>query len=179
MPAQSILALDFGSTTGWAIRSNDGIYSGTWDLRPRRGDSPGMRYVLLRRELNTMIGAWPELKLVVYEMPHHRGGAATEYALGWVATCQAWCAEWHIEHQQTHSATVKKAITGSGRASKEDVLRAVRELFPNSDIRDDNQADALAILKWAIGADGLAGDTLEGSRSGPQATIFAPPVGRK
>ena len=48
-PAQghrTILALDLGTTTGWAIRGFDGlITSGTVSFKPSRYDGGGMRYL--------------------------------------------------------------------------------------------------------------------------------------
>jgi hypothetical protein len=44
--AKTILALDLGTTTGWAIRSFDGlITSGTVSFKPGRYDGGGMRYL--------------------------------------------------------------------------------------------------------------------------------------
>ena len=41
-----ILALDLGTTTGWALRGHDGlITSGTTSFRPGRFDGGGMRYL--------------------------------------------------------------------------------------------------------------------------------------
>ena len=41
-----ILALDLGTTTGWALRSHDGlITSGMVSFRPGRFDGGGMRYL--------------------------------------------------------------------------------------------------------------------------------------
>ena len=41
-----ILALDLGTTTGWALRGHDGlITSGTVSLRPGRFTGGGMRYL--------------------------------------------------------------------------------------------------------------------------------------
>ena len=45
-PARTILALDLGTTTGWAIRGFDGlITSGTVSFKPGRYDGGGMRYL--------------------------------------------------------------------------------------------------------------------------------------
>ena len=44
VPASCILALDLGTTTGWALRGYDGlITSGTVSFRPGRYDGGGMR----------------------------------------------------------------------------------------------------------------------------------------
>jgi hypothetical protein len=46
VPARTILALDLGTTTGWAIRGYDGlITTGTASFRPGRYDGGGMRYL--------------------------------------------------------------------------------------------------------------------------------------
>ena len=45
-----ILALDLGTTTGWALRSHDGlITTGTVSFRPGRFDGGGMRYFALHQ----------------------------------------------------------------------------------------------------------------------------------
>ena len=42
----AVLALDLGTTTGWAMHGHDGlITSGTASFRPRRFDGGGMRYL--------------------------------------------------------------------------------------------------------------------------------------
>lgn len=140
------LALDLGSTTGWAVSPRE---SGTWDLRPRRGDSPGMRYILLRQRLQAVLDAHPSLKLVVYEQPHNRGGAATEYAYGCVATLQAWCAEKGIDHTGVHSATLKKAATGRGNAKKPEMIALAKSKWPDIRIVGDDHADALHLWQYA------------------------------
>ena len=141
------LALDMAGTTGWAVWDGAAVTSGTWDIRPRRGDSPGMRYVYLRARLVSIRDAYPTLSTVYYEQAHHRGGAATEYAHGCVATLQAWCAEHGVEHGSIHTQALKKATTGRGNASKNDMIAEVcRWGFTPT---DDNEADALAILRWA------------------------------
>lgn len=142
------LALDMGSRCGWAIGNADEVTSGVWDIVPRRGESPGMRYLHLRAQLQTVRAAYPDLATVFYEQAHHRGGAATEYAVGCVATVQAWCAEHGIEHAAVHSATIKKHATGKGNAPKDAVMTAMRSRgFAPA---DDNEADALALLDWAF-----------------------------
>lgn len=159
-----ILGLDFGSKTGYALI--DGLdpphvdHVGTWDIRPYRGDSPGMRYLNLRARIVQVIKAFPDgISLICYEQAHHRGGAATEQAAGCVATCQAVCAEFHVEHTSVHSASLKLFATGSGRAGKSDMFSALmrRSLaWPAGDgpraviPLDDNAVDAAWVALWAL-----------------------------
>jgi Holliday junction resolvasome RuvABC endonuclease subunit len=143
-----LLALDFGSRTGWAVGNSQGVdCSGWWDIKPSRGESQGMRYIKLRCSLQLVNQAHPGLGLVVYEQAHHRGGAATEYAAGCVATVQAWCAELGIQHCSVHSATLKLHATGNGRASKADMVAAASKLLGRK-VEDDNEADAVLLLDY-------------------------------
>jgi hypothetical protein len=44
-----VLALDLGTTTGWALRSHDGgITSGTMTFKPTRFEGGGMRFLRFR-----------------------------------------------------------------------------------------------------------------------------------
>jgi Holliday junction resolvasome RuvABC endonuclease subunit len=44
--------------------------------------------------------------------------------------------------------TIKKHATGKGNAGKHDVIAAMRAM--GHPVADDNEADALALLHWAI-----------------------------
>lgn len=144
----SALALDMSSVCGWAVGVPGKVSYGVWQLAPRRGESPGMRYLRLRARLHALRAKHPDIAVVFYEQAHHRGGAATEYAVGCVATVQAWCAEYGIEHAAVHSATIKKHATGKGNAPKDAVMAAMRRR--GFEPIDDNEADALALLDWAF-----------------------------
>jgi len=58
-PMRSILSLDLGTTTGWALRSRDGsIVSGSQSFKPQRFEGGGMRYLRhtarARRQTDTL-----------------------------------------------------------------------------------------------------------------------------
>ena len=144
-----ILALDLATTTGWAFLRGDqySYESGTMTLDLKRGESPGMRFVRFNKWLKEMLDDHtPEL--VIYEQAHHRGGAATELCVGLVTRVQEACSERSINYQKLHSNTLKKFATGSGRASKDDMLARAREHW-GWNIEDHNQADALWLMEWA------------------------------
>jgi len=145
-----VLALDFASVTGWAIgHLGAGVhFSGTWDIRPRRGESPGMRYIHLRRKLEEIIAAYPDIILVVYEQAHNRGGAPTEYGHGCVAILQEWCAQRNLNFHPIHSSTLKKFATGKGNANKEAMMGAATARGWR--FADDNECDALWLLEYAL-----------------------------
>lgn len=138
------LGIDPGSTCGWAVHNGETLVAaGTWDIRPPRGSSPGMRYIYLRTRLDEIHKAFPALALVIYEQAHQRGGAATEYAFGCATHIQAWCAERGLEHQSLHTATLKKFATGRGNAKKPEMLAAANaDRWMGFRFKDDNEADA-------------------------------------
>ena len=107
-----------------------------------------MRYIHLRRKLEEVLAAYPDLKLVIYEMSHHRGAAATEYALGCATHLQSWCAERGLQYTTVHSATLKKWATGKGNAKKPDMMAAATKR--GWTFADDNECDALFILDYAL-----------------------------
>ncbi len=137
-----ILALDMATKTGWAM--NDPSVSGVENFAVRRGESPGMRFVRFVAWLEEIIEkARPDL--VVYEQAHHRGGAATEVAVGLATHLQSTLARHGIDHTSYHTATIKKHATGRGNAGKEEMMAAYRERFGSRPV-DDNEADA----RWAL-----------------------------
>lgn len=53
--------------------------------------------------------------------------------------------EYDITILGLHPATIKKVLTGSGRAKKPEMVAAARERYPHLDIPNDDVADALAV----------------------------------
>ena len=71
---------------------------------------------------------------------------------GLLATLTAWCEQNAIAYQGVPVGTIKRFIAGKGNADKQAVIAAVRERGFSP--ADDNEADAIAILLWAIETDG-------------------------
>ena len=151
-----ILALDLATKTGWAMRQNGQIISGVQDFSLKRGDSPGMRYLYFmawlqqfsKLEMTSVYGTEQIKPTIVYEQPHMRGGHATEVLAGLVATLQAFCSSFGIEHTAVHTATLKKFATGSGRADKAGMILYAKGKLGHDPI-DDNEADAVCLLHYA------------------------------
>jgi len=149
-----ILGIDPGTRCGFAIGyAGEPPTSGTWDLSVPRGDSPGVRYLRLRAQLNSALKAYPDLKLIVFEKSFQRGRAAQEIALGWVAHIQAWCAEHGIEHRGVWASTLKKSATGKGTASKTDMVHRAAQVLGRA-VESDDEADAV-LLHHLAGAEQL------------------------
>jgi len=149
-----ILALDLGTTTGFAIAGVDGdITSGTAEFRLDRWQSGGMRFLRFKRWLTEIKNQAGGLDLVVYEQVRNHAGVDASHAFGgWLAILTAWCEHHGIAYQGVPVGTIKRFITGKGNADKTAVIEAIRARGFNPS--DDNEADAIAILLWAIDTHG-------------------------
>ena len=146
----AILAIDLGTTTGWALRSASGpITHGFIAFRPQRFEGGGMRFLRFKRWLSEVRASADDIHAVYFEeVRRHAGVDAAHVYGGLMATLTAWCEHHNIPYQGVPVATIKKHATGKGNAGKDEVIAAVRARgFP---VTDDNEADALALLHWAI-----------------------------
>jgi len=145
----NVLALDTATRTGWARLAPDGaVSSGVWEF-PTSLD--GAHFAAFRDQLSTARRQWG-IARVVYERPgNFKSAAAAAVCCGLIATLLVWCLDNGVEAEPVAPQTVKKNLTGKGNANKDLVLaRAVRK-WPDQDITDNNQADALAVLDWVRG----------------------------
>ena len=145
----NILSLDCATQTGWATLINGNIESGMQDFSKRRGESNGMLFLRFNQWLRDMIKLSDKFNLVVYELAHHRGGAATEIGVGLMTRAQEFAVEMGAEYTGYHSATIKKRIAGYGKASKEEIMAWFQKTTGRAPI-DNNESDARAILELAI-----------------------------
>ena len=145
-----ILTLDLGTTTGWALRADDGfVTSGSELFRPHRFEGGGMRYLRFKRWLTEIKQSCERIDAVYFEeVRRHIGVDAAHAYGGFMATLTAWCEHHQIPYQGVPVGTIKKHATGKGNASKGEMIVAIRANghAPN----DDNEADALALLHYAM-----------------------------
>jgi hypothetical protein len=153
-PASSVLALDLGSTLGWAVRLPDRtITSGTATFRPGRFEGGGMGWLRFRRWLDGMAAnAGPLGSIVFEEVRRHAGTTAAHVYGGFLAHLTAWCEGAGVPYQGVPVGTIKRFTTGRGNADKAAMIAAIqaRGFTP----ADDNEADAIALLLWATDAQG-------------------------
>lgn len=149
-----VVAFDCGTRTGWAV--GDEYLDGRWDVMEsgvqvfdlRRGESPGLRFMRFRTWLGEMALLWmPDL--AVYELAHHRGGAATELSVGMTTRVQEWAASRGIEHASVHTGTLKKFATGNGGAGKPAMMQRASEIVGRPVVSDD-EADAICLLAYGF-----------------------------
>jgi len=150
----AVLALDLGTATGWAMRGIDQlITSGTASFRPGRFDGGGMRYLRFTNwitELDRLGG--PISAIWFEEVRRHLGTDAAHVYGGLMATLTAWAELRGVPYEGVSAGTIKRFATGKGNAGKASVISAIRArgFSPT----DDNEADALALLLWAIETNG-------------------------
>jgi hypothetical protein len=146
----SILALDLGSTTGWAIRnSRCRILHGTAEFRPSRFEGGGMRYLRFGKWLDQTLDVTGGIDADYFEeVRRHIGTDAAHTYGGFLAALTSWCEAKAIAYQGVPVGTIKRFATGKGNADKQAMIAAVRER--GFEPADDNEADAIAILLWAL-----------------------------
>jgi crossover junction endodeoxyribonuclease RuvC len=149
MNTTTILALDLGTQTGWALTSRDGsITSGSQSFKPQRFEGGGMRFLRFKRWLTDIKQCNDGIDQVVFEEVRRHVGVDAAHAYGgFMGQLTAWCEHHQIPYQGIPVGTIKKHATGKGNASKDEMVAAVRGRGHNP--ADDNEADAIALLYLA------------------------------
>jgi len=147
-----ILAIDPATQMGWAFLANGVLTSGTikWGRKHGRkhlpDDHEGKPYFDFHRWLRGVI-VKDKPDVIAYEevMRFMSGDASKKYG-GFRAIIMMNAAAVDIKISMQAVGTIKKHATGKGNADKNDMIKAAKEKYPDQDIIDDNQADALHIL---------------------------------
>ena len=152
-----ILALDLGTTSGFAVGSPGHIVSGTLSLKPGRYDGGGMRFVKFRNRLEEIRKAYGIDAVFYEEVRRHRGVDAAHVYGGLMATLTGWCEEHKIPYEGLPVGEIKKNFCGNGNASKDAMIaEAQKRGFKPT---DDNEADAIAVFDLALERMGIDGNT--------------------
>jgi len=152
-PMRSILSLDLGTTTGWALRSRDGsIVSGSQSFKPQRFEGGGMRYLRFNRWLSEIASPDGSANLVDHivfeEVRRHVATDAAHAYGGFLSHLEVFGETRQIPYEGVPVGTIKKHATGKGNANKLLMIAAMEHLGYKP--ADDNEADALALLHYAI-----------------------------
>ena len=149
MNTTTILALDLGTTTGWALTCRDGsISSGSQSFKSQRFEGGGMRFLRFKRWLTDIKQCNDGIDQVVFEEVRRHVGVDAAHAYGgFMGQLTAWCEHHQIPYQGIPVGTIKKHATGKGNASKGEMVASVRARGHAP--ADDNEADAIALLYLA------------------------------
>lgn len=152
----NILAIDIGTTTGWARCSRDGtVISGSAGFAPKRTEQAGHRWLKFRAFLNEQRVEAGDIHAVYYEdVKQHAGTLAAHVYGGFLACLEMWCASNNVPLNPVGVGVVKKHWTGKGNADKDAMIAAARARGFRP--VDSNEADALAILLLARHLEGVA-----------------------
>ncbi len=115
----SILALDLGTVTGWALSGPDGTRtSGVMSFRPDRFEGGGMRFLRFKRWLTETKNAVGGIDAVYFEeVRRHAGTNAAHIYGGFLGHVTAWCEHHGIPYQGVPVGTIKRHVTGKGNAT--------------------------------------------------------------
>lgn len=105
-----------------------------------------MRFKRWLTEIKNCAGG---IDAVFFEEVRRHAGVDSSHAYGgWLAILTSWCEHHGIAYEGVPVGTIKRHVTGKGNADKQAVITAVRAF--GFDPEDDNEADALALLHWAL-----------------------------
>ena len=146
----ALLCIDLGTSTGWAVRTATGsIISGTAHFKPQRFEGGGMRYLRFRGWLTETKSGLGAIDAIYFEEVRRHAGVDAAHAYGgFLAHLTAWCEHHGLPYQGVPVGTIKRFATGKGNADKNAVIAAIRKRGHAPE--DDNEADALALLYWAM-----------------------------
>jgi Holliday junction resolvasome RuvABC endonuclease subunit len=148
----NILALDLGTSTGWAVIGRDGKLHGSTATFHPTGAHGAQRWLRFRQFLTDTRNTFGSIEVCYYEkVMNHNGVAAAHIYGAFEALLEIWAEVNNVRLVGVGVGTIKKHWTGKGNAKKEDMIAEAkrRGLEPV----DDNHADAMAILIFAMQAE--------------------------
>jgi len=147
----NILALDLGTKTGYALRRRDAtLLHGTEDFTPRESWAPGQKWLRFRSWLSATITEHNITQIAFEDVKRHGPGQVlAAHAYGGFRAMLEMVADSHrVRLVPVGVGTIKKHWTGKGNADKAAMEAQARARGFRPDT--DNDADALAILHWAV-----------------------------
>lgn len=152
-----VLALDLGTTTGHALLANGIITSGSKTFR--RLKDHGIKALRFHKWLRERISEDKPQAIAFEEVYRWSSSSAAHIYCGM---------RWQVrEEAYAHGITVydysptaiKKHWTGKGNADKKLMTATTIMRFPELELHDDNEADALAILHLHLSTQALEQNT--------------------
>lgn len=170
--SKRILALDFATKTGWAYA--DAEACADWPMLPQQpvpsrllGGVKNLGPVDIHRPGKLMawvsdLCLWPGVDAIYYEAPlihAHKGADQTRLAFNYDGVLRALGYSRSILTVAVSVSSVRAPFIGrvkGRREVKQAVMERCRARFPQVDLVDDNHADALAVLDYAVSVEVLA-----------------------
>ena len=142
-----ILALDIATKTGWAM-CDDGKYG--YGVFVCECEIRGAKYDMFMVKLLKLFKSFNSYKpdIIVFEKAFQKSQKSTELYHGFLAMLEYRAWQYGIDLMGVYATHLKKWATGNGKASKERMIAAAKLL--GWDPKDDNEADALLLLEYAL-----------------------------
>ena len=137
-----ILGIDCGFSTGYAVVSNGKLIGFGLLQYKKTPKGIGEIWNKFRDDLKKIIREF-DVSCIYFEKPHLRGFFATENLVNMTGRVKEAAYEVDLPCHGVHSGTLKKSFTGSGKATKEDMIRKAK--FYSHTIEDHNIADAIGL----------------------------------
>lgn len=142
------LALDLGTSTGFAIGKKGHVVSGTWSFKPSRYEGGGMRFLRFRRKLDEVYSITPFDEVWFEEVRRHMSTDAAHVYGGLMAMLTSWCEDNRMPYIGVPVGTIKSSWTGKGNSNKEAMVAEANRRGFTTD--SDDEADALALFHLKI-----------------------------
>lgn len=143
----SLLFLDLGTKTGWALAKDGKVYSGVKDFSEKKREA-GTRYLLFGKWLREMHSLYPITSVHYEDVKGHKGTCAAHVYGGFLAHLLAWAVENKIKCNGVHVSHIKKHATGKGNAKKCEMIEYAKSI--GHAVVDDNHADALCLMHYVM-----------------------------
>lgn len=142
-----ILALDLATTCGWALVAAGVITSGSQDFHSRPGKgSPGDQFARFENWLKERIRDDKPEAIAYEEVYRWMSSSAAHVFCGFRAILLMNARRLPVVCHPYAPNVIKKAWTGKGNADKAAMMAETMRRFPDLDLTDDNQSDAIALL---------------------------------
>jgi Holliday junction resolvasome RuvABC endonuclease subunit len=141
---KTVVALDLGSITGFAVKSKHGLSHGTMSFKVK-----GKFHDAGYKKLYDWLRSFDEDIEVVVEKPHAgRFFGAVRILFGLLAIVHLFADEYKVRLTEVSPTSIKKFWTGSGKSDKEAMMAVTQQKFPK--VTDHNQGDAIALLYFHL-----------------------------
>ncbi len=153
----TVLGIDLGTTTGFALRrSPDNWSSGAWKLSRGKKDERFSRFARLQGRLREIL-VMNQVGLVAFEdVKGHKGTYAAQVYGGLLAILLVECADRSVPVVGISVSQLKTFATGKGNADKGAMVAAARRYWPHSntyfEMRNNDEVDARFLAECAAQA---------------------------
>lgn len=147
----NVLALDLGTYCGWACSDAEGrLTYGTEHFMQRNKWHSGVRWSNYRAWLAELIRDKQITAVYFEDVKRHAGTLAAHVYGGYLAMTEMVCQQHNVPMVGIGVGQAKKKWTGSGRADKAVMVKEAQRRGFKVASGEDDTADALALLAYAL-----------------------------